>query len=283
MNIQSDAGGRKRRRHTREALVSGIFYPPSAHELSEKITALLGGDELPKGHCSAIISPHGSLDYSGAIAAKAWKAAAGREIGTIVIVCPSHRNFEPGMFLPEAYLFSVPVGAFKVDRSLVRELLHCTTALQSSDIPHFEEHGIEMQLIFAARYFPDALILPVIVCGADDQALDSLFANLQFALGDRVASTLFVLTSNLAVSDDADECLERSAAFVECIEKGETEKLSVYCDSAPSFCGGRMILSYLRSELASGMRAVVLGLGSSAGLAEQGEPIVGYAAVGFSR
>jgi len=283
MNLSTETARRSRSRHIRDAVVSGIFYPASAPELSEKVDELLGKAELPGGHCAAIVSPHGSLDYSGALAAKAWKAASTREIGTIVILSPSHRSFEPGIFMPEAHGFSVPTGSFKVDRSIVRELLHCTTSLILSDIPHFEEHSIEMQLIFAARYFPEALILPIIISGADDTALDSLFSNLQFILGDRLASTLIVLTTNLAVDEDADACFRKSAAFGEAVEKGETALLRSFCDSSPSFCGGNIIAAYMRSTLSSGMEASVYGMGSSAAFAEQGEPVVGYAAIGFSR
>ncbi len=141
------------------------------------------------------------------------------------------------MFMPEAHNFSVPTGQFKVDRALLKELLHCTSILRQSDIPHFVDHSIEMLLIFAARYFPQTLILPIIVSGVDDQALDSLFSNLQFILGDRIASTLFVLTTNLAVDEDADHCLALSAAFVESIEKREVDRILSSCDGAPSFCG----------------------------------------------
>jgi AmmeMemoRadiSam system protein B len=274
---------RQQPRHNRDAVVSGIFYPSSAKELSQRIDTLLNESDRPSGHCAAIVSPHGSLEYSGTLAAKAWKAASARKIGTIIILSPSHRCFEPGIFLPEAHSFSVPTGTFKVDRPVVRELLHCTTSLRLSDIPHFEEHSIEMQLIYAAHCFPAALILPIIISGTDDPAIDSLFANIQFILGDRLASTLFVLTTNLAVDEDADNCFGQSAAFVEALEKGETQKLQTFCDSAPSFCGGRIIAAYMRSTLSSGMQPTIFGMGSSAAFAEQGEPIVGYAAIGFSR
>ena len=107
---------------------------------------------------------------------------------------------------------------------MLKELLHCTTNLRQSDIPHFEEHSIEMQLIFAAHYFPQTLILPIIVCGVDDQALDSLFSNLQFILGDRITSTLFVLTTNLAVDDECRSLpgVERFLRGIHRKERGRT-------------------------------------------------------------
>ena len=274
-------------KQARNPIVAGIFYPSERQDLAEEIDRLLtnAGRALnlkeKAGTCSAIISPHGSLDYSGAIAAKAWSAAADRSIQTIVLLSPSHRNFEAGIFMPESYSFSLPTATFHVDRAAIMALLHSSTSLNLSDIPHFEEHSIEMQLIFAARSFSKALILPIIASGVDDTVLDALFSHLHYLLRDKLESTLFVLTTNLAVDTDADRCLKQSASFVEAIEKSDVELVASLCDSSPSFCGGKIVAAYLRSAFYSGKPAVVYGLGSSVALAEEGEPIVGYAALGF--
>jgi AmmeMemoRadiSam system protein B len=267
----------------REPLVAGIFYPASAKELDDRIISLLDKVDAPPGHCSAIISPHGSLEYSGSIAARAWKAVSARDIGTIVILSPFHRNFEPGIFLPQLHSFALPSGELHVDRALVRELIHSSTEIQANDIPHFEEHSIEMQLVFATRLYPTALILPVIVGSCEAKTLDSLLANLHFLLGDRIASTLFVLTSNLAVDVNPDACLGKSAGILEAIEQKDTEALGGFSEDSSSFCGGKIISAYLRSSLSSGMDAIILGMGSSAAFIEPGDPVVGYGAVAFSR
>jgi AmmeMemoRadiSam system protein B len=264
-------------------MVAGLFYPSSAPELDSRIVSLLDNVDAPPGHCSAIVSPHGSLEYSGSIAARAWKAAAAREIGTMILISPSHRSFDQGVFLPKVHEFLLPTGTFHVDRALVHGLLHSSTEVQASDIPHFEEHAIEMQLIFAARICPSALIIPVIVSACDEKTLDSLLANLHFLLGDRIGTSLFVLTSNLAVDANPDICLSKSAGILEAIEQGDHEALRGYFEDGSSFCGGRIIQAYMRSSLSSGMDARILGMGSSAALCEPGDPVVGYGAAAFSR
>ncbi len=274
-------------RRIRAPVVSGIFYPLSPDDLAEAIDKLLdaattaGKPDREAECCSAIISPHGSLGYSGTIAAKAWKAVSRRAIRTIVLLSPSHRNFETGIFMPEADAFQLPTATFAVDRDSVQALLHSSTCLNISDIPHFEEHSIEMQLIFAARWFSRAQIVPIIVCGADDGVLDGLFAHLYCHLQDRIASTLLVMTTNLAVDTNADECLRLSASFVEALEKNDAHRLSTLSATRPSFCGGSIIAAYLRSAFYSGRPPIVLGVGSSVAQAEIGDPIVGYGALGF--
>lgn len=263
-------------------MVSGLFYPSSAQELAAKIDSLMQGAGTIEKSCSAIISPHGSLTYSGELAAKAWKAASARKVNSIVLISPSHRNFEPGLYLPESQSFSIPTGSFNVNKPAIKSLLHSSTCLSTNDIPHLEEHAIEVQLIYAAHCFPDAAILPVIVCGVDDATIDSFFSNLHFILGNRLDSTLFVLSSNMAVDDNAENCLKQTAAFVECIEKNEHKLLEAFINTQPSFCGGRIIAAYLRSQFSKGLHPAVFGIGSSAAFAETDEPIVGYAAIGFS-
>jgi len=283
MSVSPDISNLEQSRHTRASIVAGIFYPASASELSESIGSLMGSLDLQTGGCQAIISPHGSLQYSGSIAAKAWAASSGFAASTIVILSPSHRCFEPGIFLPEARAFSVPNGVFKVDHRLVKQLVHCSTSVSLSDIPHFEDHSIEMQLVFAARCFPEASILPIIVAGADDQEMDSLFNNLQFVIGENLGSTLFVITTNLAVDEDAAACHARSAAFVDLVEKGDARAIEALSEAPPSFCGGRIVAAFLRSTFAYGMERKALGFIDSSPIAERGEPIVGYAAIGFLR
>lgn len=283
MNTQSGTLRRNQTRRTRDAMVSGLFYPSSARELAAKIDFLMKGADIAEESCSAIISPHGSLSYSGDLAAKAWKATSARKVQTIVLISPSHRSFEPGLYLPESQSFSIPTCSFSVDKSTVKSLIHSNTYLSTNDIPHLEEHAIEVQLIYAAHCFPDATILPIIICGADDATIDSFFSNLHFILEEKLDSTLFVLTSNMAVDDNAENCLKQTAAFAECIEKNEQKLLKTFIDAQPSFCGGRIIAAFLRSQFAVGLHPAVFGIGSSAAFAETDEPIVGYAAIGFSR
>jgi len=282
MNTQSSTLRRNQTRRTRDAMVSGLFYPSSAEELATKIDDLMKSAEINKGACSTIICPHASINYTGGLVAKAWKAASARQVRTIVLVSPSHRSFEPGLYLPESQLFSIPTCSFNVDKPSLKSLLHSNTNLSVNDIPHLEEHAIEVQLIFAAHCFPNARILPIIICGVDDTSLDSLFSNLHFILGEKLDSTLFVLTSNMAVDDNAENCLKKTTAFTECVTKNEQECLKTFTDSQPSFCGGRIIAAYLRSQISAGQHPAIFGIGSSAAFAEVDEPIVGYAAMGFS-
>lgn len=273
----------KKNRRVRQSVVDGVFYPSSAEELSSRLSTLVDSTPASLGLSSAIISPHGSLDYSGAIAARAWKSASARTIGTIVIIGPSHHCFEPGIVIPESRVFSIPTQDFTVDRSILRELLHTNTDIVENDIPHLEDHSIEMQLLFASFFFPQASIIPLLVSDVDLSSIDNLFSQIQFILGDRIGSTLMVLTSNMAVEENEQRCLESTQSFVEALQARDIDDLTEVYNGSVSFCGRNIIAGYLHSNLSSAMEAKWLGTATSAEFSDPGDPIVGYSAISFAR
>jgi AmmeMemoRadiSam system protein B len=210
-------------------------------------------------------------------------ACAGLKAETIVIISPSHRGFEPGIFLPESREFVVPNGSFEVDHPLLKDLAHSSTTVRIDDIPHLEELAIEMQLIFAARWFPRAKILPIIAGGIHDNEMERFFATLSLSLEARGESTLVVITSNMAISEEEKECKAKTKAFLDALT-GPGRRCRIPPGSRPdSFCGSRIISGFLGSGLARDTIPECLGYSTSAAFADEGDPVVGYAALGFSR
>lgn len=279
----SDANGKKQKktsRKNREPMLRGLFYPADSAQLDRTLEQLLSGVPASSARVSAIISPHGSLAYSGQLAAKAWRATESQHFETIVLIGPSHRAFDSGVFLSESNTFALPSGNLRVDRRTTRALVRSNSAFTENDIPHLEEHGIEMQLLFAAKLYPECQIIPILVSGVDSTILDELFANLYFCLRDRLDSTLIVLTSNMAVDKDAASCIGATEAFVQSILHGDAQAVeAASCQNA--FCGAAAIAAYMRSQFIRGKTATSLGIGSSAEFLSPGEPAVGYAAVCF--
>lgn len=282
MDSQSFLNIRSKNAKTREAVVAGIFYPASKAELAEEVKRLLASCGAKPGSSSAIVSPHGSFEYSGQVEAAAWLSASRRRVKTIVVLSPSHRSFEPGIFIPESQVFEVPTADFRVNAAILKDLRHSSTCILENDIPHLEEHGIEIQLVMAARFFPKATIVPLIASKAGPEELDALFAALARSLERQLDSTLFVVSSNLAVADRPELCDSESRAFLEALRARNLSGYSVQREDARSFCGANLLSAFLRSKLSEGLKATVLSLSNSAPYGEEGDPIVGYSAVGFA-
>jgi MEMO1 family protein len=265
----------------REAVVAGIFYPAAKAELAAEVDRLVGSCGAGPAACPAILSPHGSLEYSGPMEAAAWISSSLRRARTIVIISPSHRSFESGIFIPESRVFSIPTAEFRVESSILRQLQHSSTCIVENDIPHLEEHGIEIQLVMAAHFFPKATIVPVIVSKPGPDALDILFASLHGALGKDLSSTLLVLSSNMAVSESAESCAAETQAFLEALGADELSGYLSRREDRRSCCGAEILAAFTRSKFSQGLKASVIGFSDSSAFGEEGDPVVGYSAVGF--
>ncbi|HET7839062.1 MAG TPA: AmmeMemoRadiSam system protein B [Rectinemataceae bacterium] len=269
----------------REATVAGLFYPEGRAELEKEVRSLLAGAHPVASSAAAILAPHAGLAYSGDLAALAWKSALGRRVRHIVILAPLHRSEESLVYLPESELFETPLGAVRVDRELVSDLSDCGTVFQESDIPHFEEHGIEVQLPFMRLLFPEAKLVPVILGKPSPKTVRALAAALGMVFGPNRDECLFVLSSDLAAGAEALGPSTRSSRVLDLIQAGDWQALlEPGSKDEPGACGGGCIAAYMSSPLAEGTKPVLLGRHDSSACREtREERLVEYAALAFVR
>jgi MEMO1 family protein len=268
----------------RDATVAGIFYPDDPVELEERISALLEAARPSVANAKAILSPHAGLDYSGDLSALAWKSAADRKIETIVVLSPLHRAERGLIYLPESDYFDMPTGRLVVDTGLVEEIHDCGTLMSVNDIPHFEEHGIELQLPFMQALFPDASLVPILLGKPGPATVKALASALALVFADRIQSTLFVLSSDLGSSTDEHTAAIHADRFLRSFlaEDGKSilGDLSIGDGCA---CGSGCAAAFFSSGLAKGMVPKLLSRHDSSASRETGEErLVHYAAVAFA-
>jgi MEMO1 family protein len=268
----------------RDATVAGIFYPDEPAELEARISALLAAAKPAIMNAKAILSPHAGLDYSGDLSALAWKSASDRKIDTVLILSPLHRAEEAFIYLPESDFFEMPNGRLTVDGNLVAELRDCGVAMRVDDIPHFEEHGIELQLPFMRALFPDASLVPVLLGKPTQAVIKALGSALARVFSSRIDSTLVVLSSDLGSATEehiAAACADRFLrAFLSCDPASLVEELSAVDGSA---CGTGCASAYFASGLAKGAKPHLLARHDSSASRETGEErLVHYAAVALA-
>jgi hypothetical protein len=230
---------RKVNAKVREAIVSGIFYPDQPAELERVVGKALDAAKTryveharatpssaaTKLAAGAILAPHAGLSYSGAVQAMAWQAAAGRSIERVIILAPHHRGKNPSVFLPESAVFQTPLGDIAVDETLCAEIESCATLFETSDIPHLEEHAIEVQLPFMKLLFPQARLIPLIIGSIDANAVISVARALDMVLDSLWETTLLVASGNLASSTDLDEGRTQSDYIVQLIDHADWQGL----------------------------------------------------------
>jgi AmmeMemoRadiSam system protein B len=211
-------------RPIRESMVDGLFYPSEKEKLETAILALLKESKTAPGDAFAVITPHAGLEYVGSLLAAAYRSAAKRRIKTVVMLGPMHRDPADEPVLPTSSIFQTPLGQVSVDLDIIEELLSCTTALVRNDIPHLEEHSIEIQLPFIQVLFPKARIVPILLGSQSAKSVSRitkvrlLSRALQLTLTHRYTTTLFVATTNFSSYLKRGNSEEEADRFIRLIE-----------------------------------------------------------------
>ncbi|MBN2351812.1 MAG: AmmeMemoRadiSam system protein B [Spirochaetales bacterium] len=265
----------------REPIVEGIFYPSDRQKLKRLVTSLLATAPPTGGSAWGILSPHAGYRYSGAIAAAAYSAARDRKVKTAVILAPLHRTEKDEVILPESEKFKIPLGLLDVDRRAVDELVSFSTRFVKDDIPHLEEHSIEVQLPFLPVLFPGAAIVPVLVGRIGRKTVAALANALEIIFGKRSDSTLFIVSANLTSFMQGGAAKTEAETFIRLILEGDTEGLlSSFEEGTINSCGVPALAALMLLAGTSCDRRL-LSSGNSAEVNRDYRELVHYAAVGF--
>jgi AmmeMemoRadiSam system protein B len=156
---------------TRPAAVAGSFYPRdpdklrgavARHLASADVSAAAGDARPPK----LLLVPHAGYVYSGDVAALAYAPLAqwrGR-ISRIVLLGPVHRVAVQGLAAPTVSAFETPLGPVPLDLGALA-LLRDLRQVVWTDLPHTEEHALEVQLPFLQSVLGDGFALVPLAVG----------------------------------------------------------------------------------------------------------------------
>ncbi len=263
----------------RPPLVDGLFYPARREALAAQIDELLAGSATPRAAGIAVISPHAGYEYAGAVMAAAYRSIADRRVRTAVLIGPVHRDPMNTIFLPESSAFSTPLGPVPVDTEAVSTLVSSDPLYRRDDIPHLEEHCLELQLPFLARLFPGVRIVPILLGAAGRSAAETLSRTLLSTFGPRADTTVFVVTANMASYMTGHDTEKENAALEELLSRCDWKGvLSASESHRISACGATCIAGVL-SMAGEGCQVRILARARSQETDEDASRIVHYAAV----
>lgn len=269
-------------KRVRPSTIEGIFYPDEKDALSTRLIDLLNHTdiEVASGQSPySIIVPHAALDYSGQIVAAAYRTVAERRIDTVVLLGPVHRELEQSVLLPQSQIFQTPLGSIEVDEIALNKLAEFSPSFRIDDIPHLEEHCLEAQLPFVQHLFPGTRILPILL-GNPTRALAQLLTDSLWKLyGQRIASTLFVVTANMTSNTDENTGGKEAEQVISWITGGDWRSLIEAAESKRiSSCGAGCVAAILLINDKLGGKVTVLRQGSSLPMVKDPKKVVYYAA-----
>jgi len=217
----------------REAIVEGIFYPEDREKLSDTVLTYIHSPNSNSSHRQpeaadvfGIIVPHAGYNYCGEHTGRAFSRVAGKQVETVLLLGPVHRDPEEGIFLSESEQFLSPLGPVNVNQEINEELLSTSTIIIRNDIPHLEEHSLEVQLPFIQILFPKAAIVPVLMGTPSPGTIHALARALDVVLPDRLDSTLVIVSGNASTFIEKTRAEESAETFRNCVEKVEKHSFS---------------------------------------------------------
>ena len=245
----------------RPPAVAGLFYPENPAELRAWVRAALA--EAP-AHPPAryLIAPHAGWIYSGEVAAAAYRCIP-PGIRRVLLMGPVHRVWTPGLALPTVDAFLTPLGPIPLDRAAI-DVLAELPGVALDDLPHRDEHCIEVHLPFLQAVIGDFTLIPAVVGGASP----AMVANVIEACDD--GRTLILVSSDLSHYHDYDTAKRLDAQTARHILSLDDHLVGEQA------CGAAAINGLLYYAKRHGLGAELLDLRNSGDTAGTRDRVVGY-------
>ncbi|HON37890.1 MAG: AmmeMemoRadiSam system protein B [Desulfomonilia bacterium] len=265
--------------YIRKPVIAGSWYPGNPEVLKQNIDDFLKQAviaEIPRKPV-AIISPHAGYQYSGQVAAYAYKAIAGHAYSTVVVISPSHRMYLPFVSVWKSGAFETPLGALEVDEAFCEKLMAASGVFTDDTRPHVSEHALEIQLPFLQVVLGNFRLCPLIMGLQEPDACRELARALHRSIDDP-DDVLIVASSDLSHFHPASRAEAMDARVAQAVERFDVDGLSRDLErSECEACGGGPILSALMyAQALSRTNSRVLKYAHSGHITGDNLSVVGY-------
>jgi len=166
----------------RKPAVAGSWYPGEVSALIKMIAGFFA--EVDKvaisGRPQALICPHAGYQYSGKVAASAYKLLEGEEYDTVVVVAPYHRpEFFQGCSVYDGDGYKTPIGVIDTDHELAERIAGINPLVYRSHQGHGTgssraEHALEIQLPFLQVVLGKFKLVPIVMGDQDEASVHAL-------------------------------------------------------------------------------------------------------------
>ncbi len=275
---------------------AGRFYPAKPRDLQALVDRQLAGamgQRLPDGaRVVALLVPHSGLEYSGALAARAFALVKKGDFDEVIVAATSHyKEMEGAALYPGSY--GTPGGSMPYDAELARRLTAASPLIKLDAAAHAKEHSIEVEIPFLRRALGPVPLVGLLMNTQDLETARRVGAAIaKAAAGRRV---LLVASSDQAhfpsggVAEAVDGTTLLALQTLDPAYFWLTNRLLLnrgVPSLAVTYCGEGAVMAVLQAARAAGAdRERVLGRINSGDVVAERDynHVVGYAAVAFTR
>ncbi len=270
----------------RQPAVAGQFYTANPAALEKEILAYLAAAHPPStgGDPIALVAPHAGYQYSGQVAAYAYKLVAGRSYDAVVVISPSHTEYfsHASVFPGGAYL--TPLGEIPVDAELAKLIASKGSLVRLDSRGHEtrprqrSEHALEVQLPFLQVALGDFKLVPIVLGDQSAPVVEALGNALGTAL--RGKNALIVASTDLSHFHDDAEAKQLDGEFQKRLALFDPDALLAPLSSGSvEACGGGPVVAAMIAARALGAtKCVILRYANSGDVTGDRSSVVGYLA-----
>lgn len=274
----------------RQSAVAGMFYAGTARELEKQIERCyeheLGPGVIPRANSSgpreivAVVVPHAGYDYSGPVAAHAYKQLADDGVcATAVILGPNHTGYGYPVSLWAGAAWKTPLGDVEIDQELAQSFLG--GAIRADAAAHIHEHSIEVQLPWLQHIYRSVRIVPIAMLAQDIETAR--------VVGEAVAragdDTVIIASSDFTHYEPHPIAVEKDSALIEAIVALDEEELYRRCEKLDcTMCGyGPVAAAIVAAKRRKAREASLLKYATSGETSGDFSRVVGYGAIVIRR
>ncbi len=275
----------------RQPVVEGSFYPDSKSELTNMISHYLENakDVDVNGDIKGIWVPHAGYEFSGQVAANAYRLVQGLSFDAVIVVGPSHYVHLNGGSVGNWDVYQTPLGYASVDTEIVRAIQSENSRISFVPAAHRYEHSIEVQIPFIQTVLPEVPIVPIIVGVLSYDEVKDIAEVLVRAVSGK--NVLFVASSDMSHFPRYQDAYDVDLRMLDTIRNNDPKDIlkvhtSIMQEDVPVLecvlCGPSALMTVMLASKAFETDAVeILPYANSGDITGERQRVVGYGAAVF--
>ncbi len=266
----------------REPAVAGAFYPADSTALAQMVTEDLNQvTDLPEidGRIIAIVVPHAGLEFSGGVAAYAYKLLDGKNIDNVILCGPSHYYRFDGLSVYGPFItWKTPLGKVDCNTALCDDLISSDRDIELFRQAQLKEHSLEVQLPYLQTVLNNFRIIPITMGLQSQNTIDLLARSLVDIA--KTPNTVIVASSDWQHYRPADIGYPMDSLGMAALAAFDPETLNAYLSSGQvEMCGGGPVVAVMKAARKLGADKVkILKYGDSGDVNGDKSSVVGYVA-----
>jgi AmmeMemoRadiSam system protein B/AmmeMemoRadiSam system protein A len=271
-------------KHIKETAVAGAFYPADEQALADMVKDFLESAETATvdGKLIALIAPHAGYQFSGQVAAHAYRHLKERNIDTVIIIGPSHDAVVNGAAVYTSGIMKTPLGGIRINEQIARSLVDEKAHVTANPAAFKNEYSIEVQLPFLQAALKDFTIVPILIGQPSRDCFDSLTRGLTAVLG-KNQNVILIASTDLSHYHSYEKAKKLDSRVADAVTRMSLEDLERKLHTGEcEMCGGYPVLFTMSVARRLGAtNGVVYKYSNSGDIMSDKSRVVGYAAMGL--